>query len=173
MEELIKIIASTSKTHATRIIALDGLGASGKSTLAHHLSTLLPAEIVQIDDFYDAATSTFDYGRLKLQVIDPLTNDQPAKYQQYDWSTDSLTTWQDVYVGGTIIIEGVGAIKDELGKYWDYAIYVDCPRETRLLRGLARDGESLRNKWENVWMPLEDDYYDSERPDLKANIILH
>jgi len=50
-------------------------------------------------------------------------------------------------------------------------VWVDCPRELRLERGVARDGEAIRSKWEDIWMPGEDEYFKRDRPRESAMFI--
>jgi len=49
-------------------------------------------------------------------------------------------------------------MRQELGKYWDFAIWVDAPYEIRLRRGVDRDGEQMRSQWTDIWMPEEAEY---------------
>ena len=63
-------------------------------------------------------------------------------------------------------------MRDELGTYWDFGIWVECPYEIRLQRGVQRDGETMRERWTDVWMPEEDAYFHSQRPDRKADVII-
>jgi dephospho-CoA kinase len=71
-----------------------------------------------------------------------------------------------------VIAEGVAVLRQDLGDPWDLTIWIDCPRETRLARGVQRDGESNRWKWEKVWIPEEDEYFARERPDLLADVVI-
>lgn len=50
-------------------------------------------------------------------------------------------------------------------------IWVDCPRDLRLARGIERDGEELREFWLE-WMHAEDAYVESEQPHAHADVIV-
>lgn len=63
-------------------------------------------------------------------------------------------------------------MRRELGKYWDLGIWVTCSYESRLARGIARDGEAKRRQWVEVWIPEEDRYFYEQRPDLRADILI-
>jgi len=71
-----------------------------------------------------------------------------------------------------VIVEGVSSMREELGAYWDLSIWVDCPYELRLQRGVERDGEPMRSQWTDVWMPEEDAYFRAQRPDRRADLII-
>lgn len=172
------------RKRTTLLIAVDGCGGSGKSTFAQRLQRLLPdAEIVHGDDFYlpsrvrpkDAGESIgadFDLQRLRQQVIEPLSRDEPGYYQQYDWIRDELAGFKSIPAGGIVIIEGIYALLPPLTDYYDYRIWVECPSEMRLARGLARDGESARDLWVSRWMPAEDRYVEQFQPQHKADLIV-
>jgi uridine kinase len=55
--------------------------------------------------------------------------------------------------------------------FFDFSIWVECPRSIRLARGLARDGEAARSRWEDDWMPGEERYLETERPRDRAALV--
>lgn len=157
----------------TRLVAIDGLGGSGKTELATRLAASLGnTAVVHTDDFARPGVRGWEWQRMHNQVLGPLISDQPARYQRYDWDEDRLAEWHDLAVGGTLIVEGVSSMRDELGKYWDFGIWVDAPYDVRLARGVARDGEEWRRQWTDVWMPDELEYFERQSPDKKADIII-
>ncbi|MBD8497350.1 hypothetical protein IFO66_03450 [Paenibacillus sp. CAU 1523] len=83
-----------------------------------------------------------------------------------------MAEWQRVKAEGIIIIEGVCSTRLELVDDYDVTIWVNCPRETRLARGLERDGEAARSLWEDNWMIAEDKYVREHQPDMRANVII-
>lgn len=187
VENLSNILQGLSPKQSTLLIAIDGCGGSGKSTLAKVLSmNLNNVTIVQMDDFYLPSSYIsnkeskeneigfiFDWQRLKNQVLVPLSENVPAKYQIYDWHADILSKWRTIEIGGIVIIEGVYSTRRELANFYDFRIWVECPRSIRLDRGIARDGEAARNRWEKVWMPLEDKYIDAYRPQENADLVVN
>ncbi len=168
------------------LIGIDGCGGSGKSTLAQNLHKVLPSvTLVEGDDFYRPTAvrparnqaienpgSAYDWKRLYTQVIEPLNHSQSARYQKYDWRQDQLTEWHTVPATGTAIIEGVYTTRPELSEFYDIRIWVTCPRNIRLTRGLARDGEQHRDLWENEWMAAEDRYIALHNPQKQAHFLI-
>lgn len=155
----------------TLLVGVDGCGGSGKSTLANRIRDgFRDVKIVQMDDFY--FKNTFDLERVKKQVLQPLSKNLTAEYQRYDWQTQTLAEWRKIEIGGTVIVEGVHSIHSKLSDFYDYKIWLDCPREIRFQRGIERDGESMREKWENDWMPAEDFYIKTDLPRERADLII-
>lgn len=169
--EAIELVQPCGRT--TRIVSIDGYGGSGKSELADRLARKLgDASVVRTDDFARPMVLGWEWDRMRTQVLRPLMNDLPGRYQRYDWEADKPAEWHDVPVGGTLIVEGVSSMRDDLGRYWDFAIWLDCPYELRVRRGVDRDGEAMRSRWTDVWIPEEDAYFRAQRPDKKADLII-
>jgi uridine kinase len=150
-------------------IGIDGCGAAGKSTFARELlETFQNAVIVSMDDFYLPSQERnqlsvnkpigwqFDWQRLEREVLRPLTQGSKATYQRYNWDSDRLAEWCAIDEGKIVIIEGVYALRRELAMYYSLRIWIDCPRELRLKRGLDRDGE--QNVWETTTVSAGIDY---------------
>jgi uridine kinase len=101
----------------------------------------------------------------------PLRGGATAGYQVYDWSTDCVSRTVVDVSAPIVVVEGVYALSDELVSFYDFSIWVECPREVRLARGLARDGEGARARWEADWMPGEDEYIERANPKERANMV--
>ena len=124
-------------------------------------------------DPFDVAIDVAPYDtwrRLRDEVLGPLRAGQVARYQRYDWSSDALAEWHDV-PQGIVIVEGVYSTRLELEQFYDLTVWVECPRSICLARGVERDGEAARRKWEEEWMPAEDHYISEQSPHTRANIV--
>jgi uridine kinase len=95
-----------------------------------------------------------------------------GRYQRYDWGEDRLAEWHEVTADAIVLVEGVYSTSELLRRYIDYTIWVDCPYELRLRRGIERDGEAMRALWVEHWMPSEDRYVEAERPDTRADLAI-
>jgi hypothetical protein len=167
--QLADILTSRFADQSVTFIAIDGPGASGKSTFAAKLQMRLPdSAIVRMDDFYlptghpQIAGSNFDWQRLLDQIVLPMQNGQPATYQVFDWdrlTLDTTCAWQHLPAQRWVIMEGVTASRRELRPYLQYVIFIETPRDMRLARGIARDGAESMHIWQDNWMPREDLYF--------------
>jgi len=79
---------------------------------------------------------------------------------------------REVRPEGVVVIEGVCALHRRFRDAYDLKVWVDAPREVRLARGVARDGEAARSTWEDVWMPMEDAYVERDDPVSAADLII-
>ena len=158
----------------TVLVAIDGAGGAGKSTLAAGVADLLDeAHVICLDDFARPSELGWDHDRFRRQVLDPLLAGRDARYQRWDWPTDSGAEWHRVPVGSVVIVEGVSSTRTELGDCWDLTIWVDTPRPIRLARGIRRDGEAMRSQWIDIWMPEEDAYIAMHHPEQRADLIVY
>jgi uridine kinase len=169
----------------TFIMAVDGGGGSGKSFFVRRLQAADPSiAVVHMDDFFLPANqrtgyhepktiaADFDWHRLEGQVLKPLAQNEPGYYQRYDWQQDRLAEYHTVPVCDLVVVEGIYTLLLDLRPYYDYAVWVECPYETRLARGLERDGEAARQVWVSDWMPAEERYLNAYQPHKCADLLV-
>jgi uridine kinase len=164
---------AASAPDRTVFVGIDGFGAAGKSRLADAIAGDVPrATIVHIDDFAGPNVAEWDWTRFGDQVVTPLLSDLSARYQAWDWRRDVAGPWVDVPPGRVVIVEGVSSTRSEADVPWDLTIWVDAPYETRLARAIARDGEAMRSRWLDDWMPSEEAYAHRERPQERVDLLV-
>jgi len=185
--DFIASLRQLNRRYRTLLVGIDGRGGSGKSTLARQLETAaVDVTVVEFDDFYRPARKrkaravsgvteiggNFDWRRLREQVLLPLSQDEPATYQRYDWLADELADWHVIPLGGIVVIEGNYSTRQELFDIYDYTAWIDAPHDVRLERGLLRGGEDTRNRWLTEWMPEEERYIRALHPAGRVDLVL-
>jgi hypothetical protein len=110
---------------------------------------LQPIAIVEFDDFYlpsserarraaggdDEIAADFDWRRLRDQVLKPLSQDQPARYQRNDWQGDELAEWHELRAGGivvVVVVEGNYSTRPELRAFYDVTLWVEASTKETL-----------------------------------------
>ena len=187
VDTLLALLRQVPPRQRTLLVGIDGRGGSGKSTLARQLERSAPdVTVVEFDDFYlrlrerrarvargdTEIGGDFDWRRLREQVLAPLSQDDAAAYQRYDWPSDELAEWHSVPVGGIVIIEGNYSTRQELFDFYDFTLWIDAPHELRLERGLSRGGEDTRERWLTEWMPEEERYLAAEEPADRVHLVV-
>ena len=155
---------------AVRIVAVDGPGGSGKSSLARLLAAELGAPVVHTDDFASWDEPVDWWPRLLEQALVPLAAGQAARFVPSSWDGEPRAELV-VEPVEFVVLEGVSASRAAFRPYLAYAIWVETPPEVRLGRGLERDGESARGLWAG-WMDAENAYVERERPAEHADRVV-
>jgi uridine kinase len=169
--DLAQLIRATAGP--VRLVGVDGCGGAGKTTFAARLARFLDdAPVVHTDDFASYDEPTQWWPRFLSDVVEPLLRDSPASYHPYDWvarrPSDGVITIPPAPV---VVIEGVGATRAAWRDRLVLRIWVDCPRDLRLRRGIARDGEEQRDFW-LTWIKAEDAYVAAEHPADHADVVV-
>lgn len=184
ISDLYEKFMNSKVTNQTFLLGIDGCGGAGKSTLAQAFkeADANNVTVIHMDDFYkpsmqrklekEEVGGNWDCERVRKQILLPLSKNQNTKYQRYDWDQDKIVEWHDVPAGGLVVIEGCYSLINELNKFYDFKIWVDSPRDLRLLRGIERDGEGNRHLWEDLWMPAEEQYINEQQPLKTVDLIV-
>jgi uridine kinase len=173
--ELRKVVQAIRSSSAppgmtTRVVAVDGPGGAGKSSLAAYLARELDAPIVHTDDFASWENQVDWWPELIERVLAALAAGRPARYTPTSWGGPER---DEVVIEsrGFVLLEGVTASRAAFRPYLAYSIWIETPRGLRLRRGLHRDGEDARADWER-WMAEEDAYIEREHPAESADLVL-
>jgi hypothetical protein len=166
--------ASPGVTGRPRVIAIDGRGGSGKTTLAARLCGVAPGSAVVHTDDVAWNHACFDWGALLAgHVLEPLHRGEPVGYRPDAWISHGRPGSIIVPAGLDFVwVEGTGVIREELARWLDASIYLqgDLDAQDRLL--LARDGDSPEQR-EHVanWMREELPFLQREQPWSRATLI--
>ncbi len=176
-------IASEIARHARRptLIAIEGFGGSGKSTVARRLAALLgEAYVVHFDDFIVKERLTerswdkgaFDRGRLEAQVLRPLRLRRSAAYQRLVWDTNTLSEPEPVPDVQHVIVEGISSYHPTIADHCDYKLWVDAPMAVAKARGRARDSANENAGNWDLWAENDLRYQDAYDPRSRADFIV-
>jgi uridine kinase len=156
----------------TRVVAVDGPGGAGKSTLAARIAEGLGgAQVAHTDDFASWDVPLDWWPRLRGELLEPLARNEAARYRCTDWTGSGEERYETIRPAAIVLLEGVSASRSAFRPYLAYTIWVETPRDVRLARGLARDGEAARRLWER-WTAEEDAYVERERPHERADAVV-
>jgi uridine kinase len=159
------------------LIAVEGYGGSGKTTLANELSNALgKAYVVHLDDFIvkekmnePSWESGFDRKRLEEQVLAPASAGKSVNYQTLLWVSNSLSQPSLMPPVDYLIVEGISSSHPDISHYYQFVIWMDTPIEVAKARGQARDaGNENEHMWD-LWAENDIRYQDKYHPEKKAN----
>ena len=169
------------------VVAIDGPGGAGKSTLARELALLRDnLAVVEGDDFYRPLPERTREALTPLEAVDLLVRlgaaagrgagAAPARGRCAlpPLRLARRAAWREARRGaqrqGVVVIDGVYAARPALRGYLDLIVVVDAPRELCLARQLAR-GENDPAEIER-WRAAEEWYLERQDPRHVADIVI-
>ena len=167
--------ASPGVAGRPRVIAIDGRGGAGKTTLAERLCQAVPGSVVVHTDDVAWHHACFDWGGLLAEhVLQPLHRGEPVEFRPVAWIDHDRPGSITVAAGADIVwVEGTGIIRAELAGWLDAGVWLqgDLDEQERLLA--ARDGESSAQR-EHVrnWLAEELPFLLREQPWARATMVV-
>ncbi len=182
LKQILKKVKALMKKQDQLVIAIDGMAASGKTTLANEIAKKLDANIIHTDDFYlpshlrtderlNQLCCNIDYERLQSEVLEHIN--EHILYHKFDCKQMQQTEEFRLDYKKILIIEGAYSMHPILGKYYDLSIYLKTPSTKQEERILNRDGMMQLIKFKENWIPLERQYFDKYRIEKQADIVIH
>lgn len=167
------------------LFALDGMAASGKSTLAGQLAVTLSAPLIHMDDFFLPAARrsqgsehipgvNIDIRRFEEEVLLLLEKGQAFCFQRFDCRLQTLAEERSIPESDLYIIEGSYALHPQLVDHWDLTAFAVVSPEiqwARLKRRCEGDPEWL-NDFQECWLPMERAYEKAFSLREKADFLL-
>jgi len=179
---LVNILAELSGKDGG-IIALDGQAASGKSTLAAGLQSVIGAEIVHMDEFFlpphlrteerlDEPGGNIHYERFAQEVLPYLADRYEGfGYRIFNCSIMDYDGIRKIEPSPWRVVEGSYSQHPSFGEYMDVRVFSGIDAKTQMERITARNGEKLAEMFATKWIPMEQKYfstYGMEEKSLKV-----
>lgn len=182
-------------------VGIDGVDASGKTTLADELVHPLEQrgrQVIRasIDGFHRPRAEryrlgadspkgyyldSFDHGGLRDELLVPLgQGSRVYRRAVFDFRSDSPVDEPSVEAppDAILLFDGVFLFRPELDQYWDYRIFVDVDFDEALRRACERDkdlfgsAEAVRKRYQARYIPGQRLYLQTVRPAESANVML-
>ena len=150
-EQIVAAIREWQARHSgPLVIAIDGYGASGKTTIASEVAIELDAVTVHTDSYYE------DHG--------PFDDDPHAMARYYHWEPLRRECLEPTIEDGVplILVEGVSAASPALADLITRSVFVATPEQVRLQRLHERVSDE---EWDEDWLQAERVYFASRPPE--------
>jgi uridine kinase len=190
-------VPATSGADAVRV-AVDGVDGSGKSVFADQLAGVLRDQgrlVVRasVDDFHHPRVQryrrgrsspsgfwldSFDYERLRDDLLDPLGPDGSRRYRTavHDLDTDQHLDlpWVVGPPGLVLVLDGLFLHRDELHDLWELSVFLDVPFDVTAARMAARDGTNPDPRHASMrrYVDAQRTYFESCSPAKRANVVI-
>ncbi len=201
LAELASRIAGVRRAHPVRV-AIDGVDAAGKTTLADELVAPLQrlgrsVLRASIDGFHHPTTirkrrgaespegyfhDSFDYPGLVQALLQPLGPGGSRRYRRaiFDFRSDSPVdaAIEEAPPAAVLLFDGVFLLRSELRDLWDYSIFVRADFSVIVERAMVRDVElfgtaaDVRRRYQRRYVPGQRLYLAAERPEDSASVVI-
>jgi uridine kinase len=172
------------------VLAIDGHGAAGKTTIARAVADATAAALVHTDDFFRPASAVtggpsrrspgsagtpalacyYDWRRIKERALVPLRAGRGATFRQFDWEQGTgLGGEVTVNPSPLVLLEGVFSAAPELSDLVDRSVLVDTAKPVRLRRLHER---ITPEEWDDDWLAAEQAYFDATRPPSSFDLVV-
>ncbi len=177
----IRVLLNTiqNELHDTRVIAIDGFAASGKSTLAQALSQSLGAPFFRVDDYYvpfegrtGEIAGNIDKERFIKEVLQNLNGTKPFYTEYFNCKTQKLMPPQMHEPNKIYIVEGTYSCLPEFLPFYNLTVFLTVEDMTQLKRLQQREPLSNLENFKNIWIPRERRYFDEYNVSQNCDMIL-
>ena len=174
VEAIASVLARTRPGPGTRIVAVDGRSAGGKTTCAARLAATVPGAVVVHTDDVAWYQAFFDWaGLLRDGVLDPVRAGRPVAYRPPAWEQRGRSGAIEVPAGSPLlVVEGVGVSRLELSDRFDLRLWVQSDRVEAHRRGIERDGGPAHQAFWDEWDAEEVPFLAADRPWERADLIV-
>ena len=201
LEQLADTVVAIERPHPVRV-AIDGVDAAGKTTLANELATNIeergrPVIRASTDGFHRSRQEryrqgqlspegyyedSFDYESIREDLLEQLGPGGSMRYRSviYDSIAEVFVyeRLQSASPDSVLLFDGVFLLRPELRAVWDFSVFVQVDFEVALKRALERDvtrfgsAENIREKYENRYIPGQQLYLKAVEPQKQADVVI-
>lgn len=174
-------IEALRRTRERVVVALDGNCGGGKTTLADLLAPLYNAPVIRMDDFFlptelqnqeRRRRGNVHYERFVPEVLEPLAAGIPFDYRVFSCREGGYHGTVHVEPSPVTVVEGTYSCHPRMGPAYDLRIFVETTLKKQKARILRRSGEECWLRFRDQWIPLETEYFASNRIREQADLII-
>lgn len=165
------VFAAIDKALAQRphvLVGIDGMSASGKSSLAGVLAQVYHCGVAHADDFFlqphqrtaqrlAQPGGNVDYERL-APVAAQAGEDRAFTYRAYDCQTGEMGEERAIPAARLTVLEGAYCLHPKVAAPCDVRVFLGVDAAVQQARVLARSGEALARRFREEWIPMENAY---------------
>jgi uridine kinase len=195
------LITAVRRPHPIRV-AIDGVDAAGKTTLADELATVIerrgrPVIRASIDGFHNPRAiryrrgpispegyflDSFNYPALREALLQPLGPGGSRAFRRavFDVRCDEPVAAPVELApdGAVLLLDGVFLLREDLREHFDFSVFVHADFAETLRRAEQRDlalfgtVEEVRRRYEERYVPGQRLYLHSAQPERHASVVV-
>lgn len=165
-------------------LAIDGNSGAGKSSFADIMKSIYDCNIFHMDHFFLSTElkteerlgevgGNVDYERFYKDVISFLHSGKEFEYKAFNCKNQKLEKTILVEPKKINIIEGVYSMHPTLIEHYDLKIFLEIDSTRQSQRILKRNGEQMHKKFMDLWIPLENKYFEELKIKEKCDLVIN
>ena len=180
--KIYEVIQAVEKAGRPLVVGIDGMSASGKTTMGYLLHDNYPeSNLFHADDYflqpYQRTPERFaepggnvDYERMKEEIISKLGDREGLTYQPYSCQQQCLgekvfAPWSDL-----VFVEGCYSHHPYFGDVYDLRVFSEISAKEQVERIRKRNGEMMLKRFVEEWIPRENLYFETYKIKEKSGL---
>lgn len=180
IERIRKLLSEKEKV----VVAIDGKSGSGKSFAAELLAFVFDASVIHMDDFflppekrtkerYEEPGGNVHYERFRDEVARYIKKNEDFSYRRFDCSIMNYGAKVDIEAKPLMIVEGVYSQHIQYRSIYDLKVFFDIDEQMQANSIYQRDGARMYEMFRNVWIPLENMYFEKSEIKDKSHMVVN
>lgn len=160
--------------HKPILIGIDGMCATGKTTLGYYLKEQFGCNLFHMDDFFlrpEQRTpermaeigGNVDYERFREEVLMPIRRGEEVWYRPYCCQTGEIGQAERIPYKRLNIVEGSYSLHPFFEEIYDLRVFTESTYERQIQNVRERNGEVMLQRFVSEWIPKEEAYFEKFR----------
>ncbi|MBQ8389890.1 MAG: hypothetical protein IJX52_02795 [Oscillibacter sp.] len=154
------------------LVAIDGGAGSGKSTLAGELQRIYDCPVFHMDDFFlrphqrtperlDTPGGNVDHERFLSEVLLPWSRGETVRYRRWDCHAQAFCPTAELPPAPLAIVEGSYSCHPALREHYGLTVFLSVSPALQRRRIEGRNAPEVRQRFFDLWIPLEQRYFEA------------
>ncbi len=155
-------------------VGIDGMCATGKTTLGYYLKEQFDCNLFHMDDFFLPAYKrtperlseiggNVDYERFREEVLLPVRRKEDVLYRPYDCQAGKISSQIRIPFRQLNIVEGSYSLHPYFGDIYALRVFTESAPERQLQNIRERNGDEMLERFREEWIPKENAYFERFR----------
>lgn len=181
-EPVVEAVRKLEAQERPVMIGIDGMCATGKTTLGYYLKELFHCNLFHMDDFFlrpEQRTEerlaeiggNVDYERFLEEVLLPVRQGKTVQYRPFDCHTGEMREETEIPYCRLNIVEGSYSLHPFFGDGYDLEVFTESTLQRQIENIRARNGEAMLERFVQEWIPKENAYFKAYRIREKCMVV--
>jgi uridine kinase len=165
------------------VMAVDGMCAAGKSTLAALIKKVYRCPVIPTDHFFLPASlrtpqrlgepgGNIDYERFAEEVLPALKENRGFDYRVFNCGTMSFGKTVHIRPSRLHLVEGTYSLHPRFSGLYDLTVMLEISPEEQKMRIRQRNSPQMAVRFLTEWIPLENQYFKDTQTAKRCDLVV-